>query len=60
MRTGQRFGAAHLTDILVGAETERVRSFGHDKLPTYGVGKEFTRDTWRDIFRQLVTHGLLL
>ncbi len=59
IRTGQRFGAAHLTDILVGANTERIRQFGHDRLPTYGVGKEFSRDRWRDVFRQLVAHGLL-
>ncbi|MDD3287396.1 MAG: DNA helicase RecQ [Alphaproteobacteria bacterium] len=59
-RTGQRFGTVHLTDVLVGADTERVRQFGHDKLPTYGVGKEFTRSQWRDIFRQLVAHGILI
>jgi len=60
IRTGQRFGAAHLTDILVGAKTERIRQFGHDKLPTYGVGQEFSRDQWRDIFRQLIAHNLLV
>ncbi len=60
IRTGQRFGAAHLTDVLVGANTERIRQFQHDALPTYGVGKEFSRDQWRDIFRQLVAHGLLV
>jgi ATP-dependent DNA helicase RecQ len=59
VRTGQRFGAAHLTDVLVGAKTDRIRQFGHDQLPTYGIGKEFSRDQWRSIFRQLVTHGLL-
>ena len=59
-RTGQRFGAIHVVDVLLGADTERVRQFGHNKLPTYGVGKEFSRDQWRDILRQLVTHGLLV
>jgi ATP-dependent DNA helicase RecQ len=59
IRTGQRFGAAHLTDVLVGGDTERVRQFGHNSLPTYGVGKDHTRDQWRDIFRQLIAHGLL-
>ncbi len=59
-RTGQRFGAAHLTDILVGGKTDRIRQFHHDELPTYGVGKEFSRNQWRDIFRQLVAQGLLL
>ncbi len=60
IRTGQRFGAAHLTDVLVGADTERIRQFRHNQLPTYGVGKEFSRVQWRDIFRQLVVHGLLV
>ncbi len=59
VRTGQRFGALHLSDLLVGAETERVRQFRHHQLKTYGVGTEFSREEWRRIFRQLVAHGLL-
>ena len=59
-RTGQKFGAAHLTDVLVGAKTDRIRQFRHDDLPTYGIGKEFSREQWRDIFRQLIAHGLLV
>lgn len=58
-RTGQRFGAAHLTDILLGGNTERIRQFHHDALPTYGIGKDFSRNQWRDIFRQLVAQGIL-
>lgn len=60
LRTGQQFGAAHLTDILVGADSERMRRFRHNLLPTYGVGKEFSRDQWRGIFRQLVVQGFLV
>ena len=60
IRTGQKFGAVHLVDVLLGADTERVRQFRHNELPTYGVGKEFSRSQWRDIFRQLVAHGLLV
>jgi len=60
IRTGQRFGAAHLTDVLLGGKTERIRQFGHDQLSTYGIGKEFSREQWRSIFRQLVAHGLLV
>jgi len=59
IRTGQRFGAVYLVDVLLGADTERVRQFRHHELPTYGVGKEFSRNQWRDIFRQLVAHRLL-
>jgi ATP-dependent DNA helicase RecQ len=59
-RTGQRFGAAHLIDVLMGADTEKIRSFGHDKLSVYGIGKAVGRDRWRSILRQLVAHGLLV
>jgi ATP-dependent DNA helicase RecQ len=58
-RTGQRFGAAHLIDILLGKSTEKIVRFGHDQLPTFGVGKDIDEHTWRGIFRQLVAAGLL-
>ncbi len=58
-RTGQRFGAAHLIDVLRGGEGERVRQFGHDALSTYGIGKDLDAKTWRGVFRQLVATGLL-
>ncbi|HET8725929.1 MAG TPA: DNA helicase RecQ, partial [Alphaproteobacteria bacterium] len=59
-RTGQRFGAAHVIDVLMGADTEKIRSFGHDRLSVHGVGKDVGRDQWRSILRQLVAHGLLV
>ncbi|MCL2468760.1 MAG: DNA helicase RecQ [Alphaproteobacteria bacterium] len=59
-RTGQRFGAAYLTDVLIGASSPRLQSFGHHLLPVFGIGKDFSKKEWRDIFRQLVVHGLLL
>ncbi|MCJ0825467.1 DNA helicase RecQ [Luteimonas sp. 50] len=58
-RSGQRFGAAHLTDILRGADTAKVRQFGHDALSTYGVGGDLDARQWRSVFRQLVAAGLL-
>ncbi|HLN23490.1 MAG TPA: DNA helicase RecQ [Patescibacteria group bacterium] len=58
-RTGQRFGAGHLIDVLTGASGERVRTLGHDKISTFGIGSEFSKDEWRSIFRQLVAAGLL-
>ena len=58
-RTGQRFGAAHLIDVLRGSESERVRQFGHDRLSTYGIGTELDARAWRGVFRQLVAAGLL-
>ncbi len=58
-RTGQRFGAAYLIDVLRGRDTERIRRFGHDRLPTYGVGDDLGPYEWRSVFRQLVARGLL-
>jgi ATP-dependent DNA helicase RecQ len=58
-RTGQRFGAGHLIDILLGKATEKIVRFGHDQLPTFGVGKDIDEHAWRGIFRQLVAAGLL-
>ena len=58
-RSGQRFGAAHLIDVLRGADTEKVRQFRHHDLSTYGIGTELDANTWRSVFRQLVVAGLL-
>ncbi|TWT20119.1 DNA helicase RecQ [Luteimonas marina] len=58
-RTGQRFGAAHLIDVLRGGESERIHQFGHDRLGVHGVGADLDARTWRGVFRQLVAHGLL-
>ncbi len=59
VRTGQRFGAQHLVDILVGERTEKVARFRHDRLPTFGVGTELDARRWRGVFRQLVARGYL-
>ncbi len=58
-RTGQRFGVGHLTDVLLGKSTDQVQRFGHDKLSTFGIGKEFSQTQWSGIFRQLVAAGML-
>jgi ATP-dependent DNA helicase RecQ len=58
-RTGQRFGAHHLIDVLLGNDTDRVRQLGHDRLKTFGVGKELDRRGWRSVYRQLVAQGML-
>ena len=59
VRTGSRFGTEHLTKILIGEPTEAIVKFGHDKLPTFGVGKEYGAPEWRSIFRQLNGAGAL-
>ncbi len=58
-RTGQSFGAGHLVDVLLGADTEKVRRFGHDQLSTYGIGGELDRTQWQSVYRQLVAAGAL-
>ena len=56
-QTGQRFGAAHVIDVLCGADTEKIRSLRHHLLPAYGLGREESKDTWRSMLRQLVAAG---
>ncbi len=58
-RTGQRFGAGHVIDVLLGKESERMSSYGHEQLSTYGIGREIDEVEWRGIFRQLVALGML-
>ena len=58
-RTGQRFGAAHMIDVLRGADTAKVRQFGHESVSTYGIGGDLDAKQWRGVFRQLVAAGLL-
>ncbi len=58
-RTGQRFGAMHLIDVLVGRSTERVKQFGHDKISVFGIGVELNEKQWRAALRQLVALGHL-
>ena len=58
-RSGQRFGAAHLIDILRGTGTDKMARFGHDRLPTFGVGAERGKNEWRSLIRQMVATGFL-
>lgn len=59
LRTGMRFGAGHLIDILRGKTTDKVRQYNHQTLPTFGVGNELDDNGWRAVFRQLTAAGLL-
>jgi len=58
-RTGQRFGAMHLIDVLIGRLTDRVKQFGHDKISVFGIGAELNEKQWRGAIRQLVAMGHL-
>lgn len=59
LRTGQRFGAGHVIDLLAGRSTARMVQLGHDQLPTFGVGADLDDRTWRAVARQLVAQGML-
>ncbi len=58
-RTGQRFGAVHVIDVLMGKDNEKVRQHGHDQLGVFGIGAELEQQQWRSVLRQLVVLGLL-
>ena len=59
IRTGQRFGAAHVVDVLLGGSTEKIRQFSHQELSVYGIGRELDRSQWRTLVRQLSGLGYL-
>ena len=58
-RTGQRFGVGYVVDVLRGKDDERIRRFGHDRIPTFGVGADIDAGQWRSLVRQLVARDLL-
>ena len=58
-RTGQRFGAGHVIDVLRGQSSDKIRRFEHERLSTYGIGTERSEQQWRTLFRQLLTRGYL-
>ncbi|MBK5926215.1 DNA helicase RecQ [Rhodobaculum claviforme] len=59
LRTGESFGAGHLIDILTGTATDKVTARGHDRLPTFGVGRELGRAGWQAVFRQMMGRDLI-
>jgi ATP-dependent DNA helicase RecQ len=58
-RTGQRFGVAHLIDVLLGKKTDKIAQFRHDGLSTFGIGQGLSQPQWSSVFRQLVAGGFL-
>ena len=60
VRTGQRFGAAHVVDVLLGGDTEKMRQCGHQELSVHGIGRELDRSQWRTLVRQLSGLGYLV
>jgi ATP-dependent DNA helicase RecQ len=58
-RTGQRFGAGHLINVLMGKATDSVRRWKHDRIKTFGVGKDLSKAAWDSVYRQLLFRGYL-
>ena len=59
-RTGQKFGQGHVIDVLLGNGTAKVDQWNHDRLSTFGVGRDLDRRTWQSVIRQLVAAGTLI
>jgi ATP-dependent DNA helicase RecQ len=58
-RSGERFGAVHVCDIVCGANTARIREMGHDQLKTYGMGKDRPKAFWRFLMDSLMSEGIV-
>ncbi|MEX0422770.1 ATP-dependent DNA helicase RecQ [Providencia rettgeri] len=58
-RVGQRFGIGYIVEVLRGANNQRIRDLGHDKLPVYGIGKEQSNEHWVSVIRQLIHLGMI-
>ena len=59
LRTGESFGVGHLTDVLLGTLTDKVKARSHDQIQTFGVGRDIERGQWGAIFRQMMGHDLV-
>jgi hypothetical protein len=58
-RVNQRFGMGYVVEVLRGANNQRIREMGHDKLPVYGIGREQSHEHWVSVIRQLIHLGLV-
>lgn len=58
-RTGERYGAGHVVDVLLGSRNERVLGLGHTELSTWGIGKEWAKSQWLELSSQLLRKGYL-
>ena len=58
-RTGQRFGAGHVIDVLEGKESDKITQRRHHELSTFGIGTELAPQQWRSVLRQLIVRGYL-
>jgi len=59
LRTEERFGAGYLIDILRGKPTDKIKQNGHDQLPTFGIGQDYSKSEWQGVFRQMMGYDLV-
>ena len=58
-RTGQRYGAHYVVEVLLGKDSVRIKSSRHNEISTFGIGKDLSEKQWLSVFRQLVIRGVL-
>jgi ATP-dependent DNA helicase RecQ len=60
VRTGERFGVTHVVDVVAGADTQRIRQLGHDRVKTYGAGGDREKRFWRTLIDNLLAQGMIV
>ena len=60
IRTGERFGAGYVTDVLLGSNNQRIADNGHDRITTWGIGKEYNRSEWLELTDLLLDEGYIM
>ena len=58
-RTGEKFGAGHIINVLRGSRAQNVLKWEHEKLSTYGIGQEYSEQNWKHLVQQFMQQGLL-
>lgn len=59
LRTGERFGASYVIDVLLGSRQKRILDYGHQKLSVFGIGTEYSKQDWHELVRLLIDAGFL-
>lgn len=60
IRTGERFGAGYVTDVLLGSNNQRIADNGHDKISTWGIGSEYNKNEWMELIDLLKDEGYIM
>ena len=60
IRTNERFGAGYVTDVLLGSNSQRIADNGHDRITTYGIGKEYDKSEWMELCNLLCEENYIM